>query len=399
MRDSRLDVSSVASLVEELSHHRFVVFCHEHYNPLGVVRTLGEWGIRPSVIVLEGGVGLVSKSRYVGQLCKATSLDEGFERLMSFCEVDSTPPFVLTSDDTITSYLDCRYDELQGKAYFFNAGADGRVTSFMDKASINNLAIACGLNVLPSETLECGQLPNQVGYPLITKAIDPTMEGWKRDMHICSSQEDLIAAFRTIQSERILVQRYIRKKNELCLEGISTCCGRDFAITVASSYDYYLPMSYSPHMHVGNFDNDELKETIGKMIRAIGFEGIFEVEFLVDQDESLWFSEINFRNSTWSYASTRAGMPLPLIWAGAMLQHSVPRSCLCRVCEGFSAIEELTDYRTRVAKGSMSPAAWLKDLRHADCLYYYAMGKDLRPLASLAASIVKRKISNSIHSA
>lgn len=48
------------------------------------------------------------------------------------------------------------------------------------------------------------------------------------------------------------------------------------------------------------------------MFSEIGFEGIFEVEFMGDADGKLWFLEINFRNSTWSLASMKAGMPLPI---------------------------------------------------------------------------------------
>lgn len=39
----------------ELNNHPFVVLGQEHYNPLGIVRTLGESGIRPTVIVYGGG--------------------------------------------------------------------------------------------------------------------------------------------------------------------------------------------------------------------------------------------------------------------------------------------------------------------------------------------------------
>lgn len=48
------------------------------------------------------------------------------------------------------------------------------------------------------------------------------------------------------------------------------------------------------------------------MFSEIQFEGIFEVEFMVDADGKLCFLEINFRNSTWILASMKAGIPLPI---------------------------------------------------------------------------------------
>ena len=50
----------------ELKEYTFIVFGEEyHYNPLGVVRSLGEEGIRPIVIAYEGREHVVSSSRYV----------------------------------------------------------------------------------------------------------------------------------------------------------------------------------------------------------------------------------------------------------------------------------------------------------------------------------------------
>lgn len=48
------------------------------------------------------------------------------------------------------------------------------------------------------------------------------------------------------------------------------------------------------------------------MFSEIQFEGIFEVEFMVDADGKLCFLEINFRNSTWSLASMNVSIPLPI---------------------------------------------------------------------------------------
>lgn len=114
---------------EKLRQHPFVVLGQEHYNPLGIVRTLGENGIHPTAFVYGGGLRLTSKSKYLKKVYEFTSLDDAYVELLKFiggCE--GPKPFILTSDDTTESYLDQRYDELVDKAYFFNAGQAGRVT-------------------------------------------------------------------------------------------------------------------------------------------------------------------------------------------------------------------------------------------------------------------------------
>ena len=42
--------------IERLKKHKFIVIGYEHYNPLGVIRSLGENGIRPIVMMLKSDV-------------------------------------------------------------------------------------------------------------------------------------------------------------------------------------------------------------------------------------------------------------------------------------------------------------------------------------------------------
>lgn len=48
-----------------VTEHICIVFAEEHYNPLGVVRSLGENGIRPVGIFIESKDKLASKSKYL----------------------------------------------------------------------------------------------------------------------------------------------------------------------------------------------------------------------------------------------------------------------------------------------------------------------------------------------
>ena len=43
----------------------FIVLCGEHYNPLGIIRSLGEAGIKPIAIVKKNEFQLTSKSKYI----------------------------------------------------------------------------------------------------------------------------------------------------------------------------------------------------------------------------------------------------------------------------------------------------------------------------------------------
>ena len=56
-----------------------IVFAIEHYNPLGVIRTLGKRGIRPDYIAEKGRVRLSSKSKYINKVHEVDNVEEGYE--------------------------------------------------------------------------------------------------------------------------------------------------------------------------------------------------------------------------------------------------------------------------------------------------------------------------------
>lgn len=181
-------------------------------------------------------------------------------------------PYVFTSDDITTSFLDQRYDLLKDKFIFFNGGSTGKITHYMGKDTILQLAERHGIPVLKNIVVERGVIPEGLEYPIITKAAISTIGDWKKDVFICNSQEELEEAFKHIRSSRVMLQKYIHKKNELALEAVSANKGTNMCIAIASTYNYILPDTYSPYMTVTNFRDEELKSKLKAMIREIGFE-------------------------------------------------------------------------------------------------------------------------------
>ncbi len=377
--------------MERLKKHLFIVFGAEHYNPLGIIRTLGENGIRPIAIILKGERRIASSSKYIHKLHMVETLEEGYDVLLNQYGQLKHKPFVLTSDDTITSFLDKRYDELKDRFYFNNAGESGRITRYMDKNEILLAAKECCLSVPQTYVVQKGDIPQGLIYPVITKALVPTFDNWKGDSFICRSETDLRQAYESIRSPRILIQTFIEKKNELCLDGFCVNHGKDMYVTIASNYKYILAEGYSSYMNVFPLQLDALRQAVADLFAKIGFEGIFSVEFLVDQNDDHAFLEINFRNSTWSYASTYTGMPLPILWAMGMLSQDAVKDC-CKTFQPFDAVVEFSDYRTRVKTKQMGKFVWLKQIAGCPCKYYWGNGKDLAPFGQYLWGMLKRKL-------
>ena len=371
--------------------NKFIVFATEHYNSTGVLRSLGEAGIRPVAIILKSDITLTSKSKYIGRLYQPETIPEGYEILLSLKEQGPDKPFIITSDDKVTSYLDEHYNELKDDFIFFNAGQPGRISQFMDKLLICKQAEKHGFRILDTRIVDRGIVPEDIEYPVITKASSPTAGAWKKDVFICHSAEELRAAYRKIKSEKVLLQQYLYKKNELVLEGFAINHGKDVVVTIASTYTYTLPDKYSYCMVVNNYRDEDNYRRLVELFTDIGFEGVFEVEFLLGNDDTLYFSEINFRNSGWSYASTTLGMNLITLWAEGMLTKTIREDTVKTIPDHFIALDEYNDFKASVLGRRMSLSKWLKIYRNSGC-HYWGNSQDPQPFRSFLFSITRNKI-------
>lgn len=355
-----------------LQDHKFIVFALDHYNPLGVIRSLGEAGILPIYIAERHGEYFATKSKYLKECYEVEDVAEGYKILMEKYGNEKKKPFLITCDDKTTGYLDERYEELKDKFIFFNAGATGRIEEFMDKNNILECAKRHGLKVLETRVMNHGEVPEDLEYPIITKSISPNVGGWKSDVHICHSAGELKAAYEHISAPTVLIQKYIEKVNEYCLDGYCTNKGKAMFHSIASKYNYLIPGYYSPYMTVMPLEDETIRKGVEGMMEEIGFEGIYSIEFLIDKEGNYWFLEINFRNSTWSYASTCVGMSLPVLWAKSMLSGKVDESDYKEIPEGFTAMVEPIDYAKRVKTGKIDLAQWVIDFKEAGCGFYYS---------------------------
>lgn len=366
---------------EELKKHKFIVLGAEHYNPLGIVRSLGEEGIKPIVVTLNSKLKVTSSSKYCGEIYHVNSTEEGYDLIVKKFAGGGTGnrPFVLASDDPTTSFFDQRYEDAKDKFIFYNAGEQGRITEIMEKQRLCDLAEKHGLLIPKTFKVRTGEIPEGLEYPVLTKADDSFTGNWKAATHICKNENELKKAFAEIKQDKILIQKYIKKKNELCLDGYSWNGGKNVFIAIASNYKYVLSDRYSYYMDIFNFHNDKLQKSLEGMFAEIGFKGIFSIEFLVDQNDDLYFLEINFRNSTWSYAATKAGMNMVTGWCSAMLEGEKYQPIYKKIKPGFTAMVEISDFKTRVVGRKCRIGRWIKEVKNCNCKFYYD-SHDKKPL-------------------
>ncbi len=355
----------------DLKNHKFIVLCEDHYNPLTLVRSLAMDGLDPVVVLAGEKPYLITASRYARNLIRVKTIEEGLEYIWNNYSAESKKPFLYSCSDDVATLLDANYSRLKDHFYFFNGGADAQIVEYLDKETILKAAEECGISVPLSVRVPLGHCPDNISYPVITKSIKSTVGGWKNDVFICNDKAELTEAFKKIQSDPVLIEEFIKKENELCVDGISFNGGEYVYMPFKVNYLRFTDKAYGNFMVVNIFDDDELKAKITKLFRKTKFSGIFSIEFLITKTGSLKFLEINFRHSTWALSSKKGGANLPVIWAESMLSGKPETEGITLSSEPFTAMSELADFNEHVRHGNLSLWQWLKDFHNCPCTFIY----------------------------
>lgn len=373
--------------------HKHIVVSGDNGNALGVIRSLAQGGVRPILIYLieETHLPVLIKSKYLTEVHKVYTYEDALDLLIEKFGAEAEKPFVYTCDDFIESLVDLRYEDLQERFYFFNAGETGRINKLMDKHEICLEAEKCGCQIPKQEIVDTGVLPKKLRYPVITKTLMSIMGAWKEDVYICHTEDELKEAYTKIQSPKLLLQEYITKKNELAVEGFSIDGGREVYIPYGISFFRSSESGYGHYMYCKPLADERLIAQLKAIIKECHYTGCFEIEFLIDQQDQLWFLEVNFRYSFWNYAVTFGGVNYPLAWAQSVLDNHITQPREGTLKPYFTALNEAGDFAQSVVKGKISLRRWLEEVHSADMLYYYHPD-DPRPAWSFWGYKVIRKM-------
>lgn len=296
-----------------------------------------------------------------------------------------------TDNDGIVSLLDLHYNMLKDWFIFYNAGEQGRLTRMMTKMEQCKLAVECGLRIPQSEVVRVGNLPKKLDYPIFTKSLDSFDFDWKSGVSICNNEEELLKYYsRRNAGTDVLLQEYIVKKNEYILQGISLDAGNILYLPIEGGY-YRLPNdAYGSFLFFETYKGGkELESKLQSMFRKIGYSGVFEIEFLKDASDNLFFLEINFRHTLWNHTFTDMGVNLCTIWAQSELNGRLELNGAKVKKEPHNLMREFQDYLRCRQDGSQNFVGWLKDLRNTDSFVIWDK-KDKIPFFVYIWSMLKR---------
>ncbi|MCQ2346540.1 MAG: ATP-grasp domain-containing protein [Paludibacteraceae bacterium] len=374
---------------------KYINFGADGINPLGVIRSLGQEGVKTIVIrdKESGHFASINTSVYADKIYFADSNEEALQILLENYSNEQLKPVLFFTYEGHVDFCDSHYDELKDKFIFYNTGKKGGLSRLNNKEIQCQLASECGMQVPQYEILAKGDLPKQVPYPIITKTLTSTESGWKRDMIICHNEKELQEAYSKILAERIMIEEYIDANNEFDLKGFSINGGEQIYFTYQKTWHYKDPQKRWL-MYFAPCENEDIKQKLTAMIQKANYSGIFDAEFLQKQNGDLVFLEVNWRTGMYNYNHTVAGVNLPFLWAKSTIDGKIDYANIKPTMPTYTAMDEMSF--ADVLRKPKRLIQWLKALHKADVLFYYHY-KDRRPCWIAWKHFFKRKISNIIH--
>jgi len=376
-----------------ISKHKFIILGSDHSNTLGQIRCLGEMGIRPIVIITEKRPYIINKSKYIGEYHIVDTIYDGPKYVLEHYSNEEYPPFIYTDRDDIMCAIDDYYDDLKGKFIFWNAGQKGRIRQLINKEVQIALAKECGLNVIPTEHVKRGGMPKELQYPIFTKATNSLNPYWKANAFICNSAEELKTAYSRMGIEEVLLQKYIRKKDEMPIEGISIDGGREVKLLVKKSSLRFADNGFGIYSKLSIFQDDDLENKVINFMRKARYTGIFEIEFIIDEGGIAYFMEVNFRNTMFNHACAEYGVNILHLFANSVLNNHIDQIDDKPVNREHTVMYEFDDLKISVIQDRLSIWRWLKDFISTDS-FLYIDKRDMAPFWSLLKHKITNKLKN-----
>ena len=106
----------------------------------------------------------------------------------------------------------------------------------MNKDVMLKLASKHGLNVAKTWHVSVGDVPEDIEFPIMTKALNSLGKEWKDIVFICKNIEQLLDVYSHMESDSVLLQRYIDKVDEVSFQGISCDRGKQVQVLAASLF-------------------------------------------------------------------------------------------------------------------------------------------------------------------
>lgn len=313
---------------------RVLVTGRNYGNILTISRAFGEAGY--DVVVLKvykkkpNPLNLLNKikcdhySMYVKEYYECIANDNYEKIVDELIKINNKDEKILLMpvDDYLVYVVDSYLDKLSNHFYIPSINHEqGKINCLLNKNEQKELAIKYHLPVLQSNFIKIENqtytIPENIIYPCFVKP-NVSMKSTKSIMRKCENKEELEDMLSKISGDvELLVEEYADIKQEYSLLGISTK-----EKTISPGLFKVIKGGNKERKGVTVIGEviptDTLKEVIeqcNEFVSRIGYEGIFDIDYIETKNGNVYFVEINFRPGASIHAFTKLGVNMPKMLA------------------------------------------------------------------------------------
>lgn len=357
-----------------------VVIGGDHYNTLWAVRSLGEVGIKPSVIVLAPNIdkSFVSKSKFVKTCDYAHDADDLLTLLLTGKSEEKQ--VIITCCDQAAEIVD-QNQKVLSKSYYI-AGCsetDKSLSYWLDKRNMLSMAKEVGLNVVYtccvdlSKELDVAAF-HDLPYPCLIKP-EMSSHGSKEDYRICANLEELKVSLASLKNvcDKVLIQEYLKPDYEATVAGIA--CDDVQIPTVTHKLRTCKDLHNLGMIAFSKLDSDVENlidpALIIQLIKKMGYKGCFSVDLMHAKGKT-YFLEVNFRTDATMYMSICGGVNFSVAWVDYCVNH---KSTKLRLEKPIYGMTEISYVKYMDIK---HPIRIMKEWFKTDCYSIFSW-RDIKP--------------------
>jgi len=307
--------------VQKLNYPIPVIMDGVWVNSLGVVRSLAELGLK-SLVLNSSSKGVSLASRYaIGMICPdpAQQPQELVEFLVELGRHLPEKSVFLVTDDVYLQAIDAGRAELE--PYFYFPVPEYRMlVQIMDKTFQYRVARECGIPY--PRTIHLESEADLAGWPV--EAFPAVVKGRAakgfsrasgRQVIQVNSQEDLTRVYQDFGQYQLVIQEYLPGDDDHLYTLGSYISPKGQALGIFTGRKLrQTPPSFGTCALGESLDCPQVAEQGLRLLSALGFYGISQVEFKLDPRDGLYkLIEVNARFWKWHSLATYCGVNLAAI--------------------------------------------------------------------------------------
>lgn len=369
--------------------NKAIVIGGDHYNTLGVVRSLGEEGVPVYLILISDKRSYVDKSKYIIKTWRINSPEKTIiDILTQNFNNEEYNPVIIPTSDSVMKIIDNNFELLKHKYILPNINnTEDKITYLMNKKIMNDLAFESGLTIPKSWEVSLDNneiyIPEEIIYPCIVKPLR-SIDGNKEDILVCKNELELERGLLNLKQDyyRVLIQEYIDGPDSKVIEiiGCVTINGKEIIIpAIIEKIREYPLMAGSTSYALATIESKYIdNNNIHAFLKRLNYTGIFDLEFKYANGKT-YFIEINFRNGAPGYALTKSGINIPYIWYLEAVGQNID-NINKKISGNFNFMMEVRDFR-HVLNGDIKIHSWIKNLINTKVFLFFN-SKDMKPAIS-----------------